>query len=149
MQSTTTERRDWNWDRDGELEGLYVETRPVVVKNGPSAGQTKLVFDFHTGLEDELVSAWETAVLRSKFLNELRLRRKPDFEPGERIRITPKGTKEGEHGSYRDFDVSFEHAAPKKSTAELLGESAEPDDGEEPALVAEEQKGDDDADLPF
>jgi hypothetical protein len=125
--STTdaTQRRDWNWDRDGELEGLYVETRPVVVKNGPSAGMEKLVFDFHVGLEDKLVSVWETTVLRSKFGRELRTRRKPDFETGERIKVTPLGMKDGPNGSYLDFDIEYEHAAPKRTGAELLADEPE------------------------
>jgi hypothetical protein len=123
------ERRDWNWDRDGKLVGLYVETRQVTVRSGPSAGQEKLVFDFHVGLDDELVSVWETTVLRSKFRQELRARRKPDFEPGEQFTITPTG-KKGEN-SYRDFDVEFEHAAPKPTALDLLdNESDEPDDDE-------------------
>jgi hypothetical protein len=113
-----TERRDWNWDHDGKLVGLYVETRQVTVRSGPSAGKEKIVFDFHAGLDDEPVSVWETTVLRSKFRQELRNRRKPDFEPGERITITPTGTK-GEN-NYRDFDVEFEHAAPKPNALELL-----------------------------
>jgi hypothetical protein len=127
-----TARRDWNWDTDGALDGMYVETREVSIKNGPSAGQTKLVFDFHIGLEDELVSAFETAVLRSKFRIELKARRASDFEPGERMKITPLGMKESANGKYRDFDVWYEHAAPKKSAAELLAgdehETADVDD---------------------
>jgi hypothetical protein len=119
---TTTKRRDWNWESDGELEGHYVETRQVVINNGPSAGQTKLVFDFHVGLEDEAVSVFETAVLRSKLSKELKARRKTDFEPGELMTITPAGWKEGANGKYRDFDVEFEHAAPKPSAAELLAD---------------------------
>ncbi len=130
--STTeaTARRDWDWDTDGELDGLYVETRSVTVRNGPSAGQSKLVFDFHHGLNDEPVSAWETTVLRSKFSEELKRRKKPDFEPGERFVITPTGRKTSANGTYRDFHVVFENAAPKPSTAELLAAdqpSTEPD----------------------
>jgi hypothetical protein len=126
MESTTTERRDWDWDKNGVLEGMYVSTREVIVKNGPSAGKSKVVFDFHVGLEDELVSVWETAVLRSEFSKELRARRKDDFEPGERIRIEPQGYKEGQNGKYRAFaPIVYEHAAPKKTTAELL---ASPED---------------------
>lgn len=124
-QSTTTERRDWNWDRDGELEGLYVEMRSVVVRNGPSAGKEKIVVDFHVGLGDEPVSVWETAVLRSKFGQELRARRASDFQPGERIKITPLGKKESANGTYRDFAVEFEHAAPKRTAAELLADESE------------------------
>jgi hypothetical protein len=131
----STGRRDWNWDTDGALEGLYVETRQVTVRSGPSAGQSKLIFDFHVGTDAEEVSVWETTVLRSKFREELQRRGEPDFEPGERIRITPQGWQKGPRGSYLDFDVSFEHAAPKKTTAELLGvhesdvdEPAQPDD---------------------
>lgn len=116
-------RHDWNWDRDGALEDAhYVETREVVVKTGPSAGRTKAVFDFHHGMDDRPVSVWETTVLRSKFREELRARGKSDFEAGERITITPLGMKQSGSGSgtYRDFAVSFEHAAPRKTTAELL-----------------------------
>lgn len=127
-QSTTTERRDWNWDSDGELEALYVETREVAIKNGPSAGQWKLVFDFHRGLDDELVSVFETAVLRSKFREQLKARRASDFQPGERIKITPLGKRESANGTYRDFAVEFEHAAPKRTAAELLGDTDEPDE---------------------
>ena len=122
--SEGAERRDWNWDRDGELVGLYVETRQVTVRSGPSAGQEKIVFDFHVGLDDELVSVWETTVLRSKFRQELRKRHKPDFEPGEQITIRPTG-KKGEN-SYRDFDIEFEHAAPKPTAADLLEGPADP-----------------------
>jgi hypothetical protein len=136
LKSSSTERRDWNWDTDGPLEGLYVETRSVTVKNGPSAGKEKLVFDFHVGLDDEAVSVWETAVLRSKFREELRSRKKTDFEDGEQITITPTGKKTSVNGTYRDFDVTFEHAAPKRTAAELLDDTAagnggggEPDDG--------------------
>jgi hypothetical protein len=115
--------RDWDWSKDGELEGLYVETRLVNVANGPSAGERKVVFDFHVGLEDELVSVWETSVLNSKFREELTARGKPDFEAGERFLITPKGTKQSAAGNtYRDFEVEFEHAAPKPSTADLLAQ---------------------------
>jgi hypothetical protein len=39
MQSTTAIRRDWSWDVDGELDGMYVETREVAIKKGPSAGK--------------------------------------------------------------------------------------------------------------
>jgi hypothetical protein len=127
MSATETTRRDWNWDVDGELDGMYVAIREVTIKNGPSAGQSKLVFDFHFGLEDELVSVWETAVIRSEFDKELKARRKPDFEPGERITITPKGFKEGQNGKYRAFEFTFEHAAPKRSAAELLASRDEPD----------------------
>jgi hypothetical protein len=119
--------RDWDWDKDGELEGLYVETRQVNVAVGPSAGMTKLVFDFHVGLNDELVTAWETDVLKKKLREELQRRGKPEFEPGERITISPEGMKRSRDGqrSYRDFRVAFEHAAPKPSTAELLAGGAE------------------------
>src|SRR5512132_397105 len=83
------ERRDWNWDRDGQPAGLYVETRQVAVKHGPSAGREKLVFDFHVGLDDNPVSVWETTVLRSKLARELRDRRKPDLRAGRTIRDHP------------------------------------------------------------
>jgi hypothetical protein len=117
--------RDWSWDEDGVLEGLYVECRLVNVANGPSAGEQKLVYDFHVGLEDELVSVWETSVLNSKFREELKARGKSDFEPGERFVITPKGTRQSASGNtYRDFSVIFEHAAPKLTPAELLEQRA-------------------------
>jgi hypothetical protein len=119
-QSTATKRRDWDWDADGTLEGMYVETRPVVVRSGPSAGREKVVFDLHVGIDDELVSVWETTVLKSKFAHELRERRKPDFEPGERIVIEPLGMKSGAKGPYGDFAVEFDHAAPKRTAADLL-----------------------------
>lgn len=76
---------------------------------------------------------FETAVLRSKFRNELQRRHKPDFEPGERITITPLGLRDGVNGSYRDFDVVFEHAAPPRSTAELLGVTADADGDDDQA----------------
>ena len=131
-EGTSTERRDWRWDEDGELDGLYVETRAVVVKSGPSAGREKVVFDFHIGLDDELVSVWETAVLKSKFAAELKARQASDFQPGERMKLTPAGMKASANGQYRDFDTWFEHAAPKRSAAELLAEPGtrdEPEDG--------------------
>ena len=127
--------RDWDWDKDGDLEGLYVETRLVNVANGPSAGERKLVFDFHVGVGDELVSVWETSVLNSKFREELKARGESDFQPGERFVITPKAMKTSAAGNgYRDFAVTFEHAAPKPSTAELLAqreaEKPEHEDGD-------------------
>jgi hypothetical protein len=125
--ATRPDRRDWRSDEDGELDATYVALREVTVKSGPSAGQTKLVLDFEA-LDGETVSVWETSVLRSKFAAELRARHKPDFEPGERIKITPLGHKESANGTYRDFDVWFEHAAPKRTAAELLGGG---DDAEE------------------
>lgn len=135
MDPNTETRRDWRWDEDGDLDAQYVELREVTVKNGPSAGQTRLVFDFEV-LDGETVSVWETAVLRSKFGAELRARRKPDFEPGERITITPLGYKESANGRYRDFAVEFEHAAPKRTAADLLGgdDAEEGDDDSNPLL---------------
>jgi hypothetical protein len=65
-------------------------------------------------------------VLKSKFRAELRERRATDFEAGERITIRPLGLKTSANGSYRDFDVEFEHAAPKRTAADLL--SADSDD---------------------
>ncbi len=124
MNDNTDTRRDWKWDDDGELDGQYLELREVVVRNGPSAGQTKLVFDFEL-LDGETVSVWEAKVLRSKLAAELRARRKPDFEPGERIKLTPLGMKESANGKYRDFEVWFEHAAPKRSVAELLSDASD------------------------
>jgi hypothetical protein len=123
MATSTQEQayRDWDWESDGKLEGLYVEMRVVNVANGPSAGERKLVIDFHVGPDDELVSVWETSVLNSKFREELKARGKSDFEPGERFVITPKGTKTSAAGNtYRDFGVVFEHAAPKLTATELL-----------------------------
>jgi hypothetical protein len=148
MDTTTSERRDWNWDNDGALGGMYVETREVTVKNGPSAGQTKLVFDFHVGPEDELVSVWGTTVLCSKLAHELRARRKPDFELGERFTITPTAWKESGNGKYRDFDVDFEYPAPKRSAAEMLRVDAEEppplDDADADAIAAAQAD-----DIPF
>ena len=146
MNSNTATRRDWNWESDGTLDGMYVETRQVTVKNGPSAGRQKLIFDFHVGVDDEAVSVWETAVIRSKFTEELQARRKPDFEPGERVTIEPLDWKESENGRYRNFEVTFEHAAPKRSAAELLS-SSEPFD-EEGDFTPGGSLGPDD-DLPF
>jgi hypothetical protein len=137
-QATSTDRRDWSWDDDGELDGMYVETRSVTIKNGPSAGQAKLVFDFHVGLADELVSVWETSVLRSKLAAELKARGAPDFEPGERMRITPLAWKESTNGRYRDFGVVLEHAAPKPSAASLLGVD-EPEMSERPRFDSDDE----------
>ena len=123
--------RTWNWDEDGDLDGRYVEMRSVTIKNGPSVGQSKLLFDFHLTDTDESVSVWETAVLRSKFRRELKARRKPDFEPGEQMVIRPTDWKEGPNGKYRNFEVEFERAAPKPTAADLLGtdkSTDEPDD---------------------
>jgi hypothetical protein len=147
-QSTTTERRDWNWERDGVLDGHYVETRQVTVKNGPAAGKQKLVFDFHVGTSDEPVSVWETAVIRSKFQQELRRRGKPDFEAGEQITITPNGTKTGAHGDYRDFEIDFEHEAPKRTAAELLGDPGPENDSADPGPEVD-TAADADSDIPF
>ncbi len=80
------------------------------------------------------MSVWETAVLKSKLRKELRERRKADFEPGERMAITPLGTKDGANGPYRDFAVEFEHAAPKRTTADLLSA----DDDDEPDVAADD-----------
>ena len=121
MTTEASERRDWHFDSDGALDGLYVETRAVTIKNGPSAGTTKPVLDFHVGLDDETVTVWPPAVLRRHFRDELRRRGKADFEPGERIRVTPKGKRDGANGPYWDFEPTwFEHAAPKPSAAQLL-----------------------------
>ena len=127
--TVTAERRDWIWDADGELEGLYVETREVVVKNGPNAGKEKLVFDFHVGLDDEPVSVWETdraadEVPRgAEAAAQARLR-----AGGAHQRSPPMGKREGANGVYRDFNVDFEHAAPKRSAAELLAAEDDEDD---------------------
>ena len=145
MASTADKHRDWNWE-DGTLEGLYVETREVSIRNGPSAGTAKLIFDFHVGLGDELVSVFETAVLRSKFANELRARRKQDFEPGESIRIEPLEWRETANGRYRDFDVTFEHAAPKRTAADLLSSEASDDVDEADSGPSRPA---DDGDIPF
>ncbi len=138
MNDNSETRRDWKWDDDGELDAMYRELREVTIRNGPSAGQAKLVFDFEA-LDGETVSVFETTVLRSKFAAELRARRKPDFEPGERIKITPLGRKKSANGEYRDFELWFEHAAPKRSAAELLSDASD-------NTTDEEQN---DADLPF
>lgn len=130
-----TAYRDWDWDADGELEGLYVETRVVNVANGPSAGQRKLVFDFHVGLEDELVSVWETSAINSEFAKELKARGKPDFEPGERITIAPKGKKTSAAGNnYRSFSIQFEHGAPQLTAAELLAQRESETPGQDDEL---------------
>jgi hypothetical protein len=144
-QSTTDTRRDWSWDSDGALEGRYVSTREVSVKNGPSAGQSKLVFDFHVGLDDELVSVWETTVVRSNFGRELSARGKADFEPGELMTITPTGEKEGKNGTYRDFSITYEFAAPKKSAAQLLAARSDDVEPNEHLWASEEEKDDSDA----
>jgi hypothetical protein len=134
-----TDRRDWDWERDGALPGLYRETRQVTVRNGPSAGLSKLVFDFDHADTDETVSAWQTAVLLSKFKAELKRRGKDDFEPGERIDMVPTGTKTGINGRYRDFDVTFEYAAPRPTAAQLLG--AYDDDDDTPAEPSDDLFG--------
>jgi hypothetical protein len=118
------ESRTWDWKKDGDLDGKYIETRSVHVNSGPSAGQSKLLFEFRLST-GELVDVWETAVLKSRFRRELELRGKPDFEAGERIQITPKGMREGPNGTYRDFDVTFEHAAPEPTLRDLLGGGGE------------------------
>jgi hypothetical protein len=147
--ATTTDRRDWNWDRDGVLDGHYVETRQLPVKKGPNAGKLKLVFDFHVGPDDELVTVWETTVIRSKLREELQRRGKPDFDLGERFTITPTGTKGA--NNYLDFEIAFEHAAPKKTTAELLGAEAEPAAGSPPPSSGDEFPANPEADddIPF
>lgn len=127
-------RRDWDWERDGDLDGMYVETRLVHVKNGPSAGQVKPVLDFHVGIEDELITVWPPAVLRRQFREELQLRNKLDFEPGERFQVSPKGKKDGPNGPYWDFaDTLFEFAAPKPSAAAMLGAGEDSSEGEDSA----------------
>jgi hypothetical protein len=143
MSTTESTRRDWIWDNDNELDGRYVETRQVMIKSGPSAGSTKLVFDFQVG--DELVSVWEASVIRSKLASELKLRQKPDFEPGERMRIKSLGWKEGQNGNYRNFDVWFEHGAPKPTAADLL--SADDANGDATGDANGDQSTDDD--IPF
>jgi hypothetical protein len=134
--------RIWKWDQDGTLEGLYVCGREVHVSQGPSAGKTKLTWGFHVGLEDELVTVFETAVLVSEFAKELALRGKPDFEPGERITIKPgakRPTRNGQN-TYRPLEISYEHAAPQPTMAERLVARARSEPDPEP-------NGDDD--LPF
>jgi hypothetical protein len=129
---TDEQSRDWDWDVDGSLEGMYVEARLCHIKDGPSAGQDKLRFEFHLPPDDESVGFWETTVLKSKFREELKLRGKSDFEPGELITIRPTGKKKNARGdrSYRDFDIGYEYAAPRPSTLDLLaaGDEEPPDD---------------------
>ena len=72
VNEATEERRDWSWKHDGALDGMYVETRMVRVKNGPSAGKAKAVLDFHVGPDDELVTAWPTTVVRNHLRRELK-----------------------------------------------------------------------------
>ncbi len=122
MDSTeSTERRDWDFGSDGDLDGLYVETRQVTIKNGPSAGQTKAVLDFHVGVDDEPVTVWPPTVLRRMLKEELTRRHKPDFEPGERMVVRPKGKRTGPNGQYWAFDdVVFEFAARKPTAVDLL-----------------------------
>jgi hypothetical protein len=124
--SETSTRRDWNLDVDGELDGLYVETRAVTIKNGPSAGQTKAVLDLHVGIDDELVTLWPSTVARRKLADELGRRGHTDFEPGERLRFTRKGKKQGANGPYNDDDVWFENASPAPTAAAMLGADQEP-----------------------
>ena len=145
---TITERRDWDFAADGELDGMYVETRSVTIKNGPSAGQTKTVVDFHVGPDDELVTVWPPTVLKRMFREELKRRGKSDFEPGERMLIRPKGKRTGPNGPYWDFEnVEFEHAAPKPSAVDLFRN--EPQDEDAPALPAGEPATSADDDIPF
>jgi hypothetical protein len=144
--NTTTERRDCDFGRDGALDGVYVETRRVTIASGPSAGETKAVLDFHVGLDDELVTVWPSAVLRRMLRDELRLRGKSDFEPGERVKITRKPEKRaGPNGRYWDFEhPRFEHAAPKPTAAELLA-----DPGEEELPSGGDHYSQDEGDLPL
>jgi hypothetical protein len=141
--STATERRDWDFAKDGDLEVLYVETRRVTIANGPSAGHTKPVLEFHVGIDDELVTYWPSAVARRKLSEELNLRGKPDFEPGERIRISrPEEKTLGKNGLYWADEVEFEFAAPKPTAADLLGGSLD--------QVEDRPRFDsDDSDIPF
>jgi hypothetical protein len=128
VSNTSTEtRKDWDFDRDGPLDGLYVETRQVTIRNGPSAGQTKPVIDLHVGVDDELVTLWLPAVLRRMLADELRLRGQPDFESGEHMRIVRKPEKRsGVNGDYWDFEpVVFEHPAPRPDAAAMLGTGLE------------------------
>jgi hypothetical protein len=115
-----TPRRDWDLARDGDLDGRYVELRKVVVKNGPSAGQVKLVLDLHVGLNDELVSLFPGTVALRQLREELERRAAADFEPGERIKIARGEKRQGVNGSYWVDQIWFEHAAPKPSAADLL-----------------------------
>ena len=89
-----------------------------------------------------MVTVWQSAVLVSELRRELQRRGKPDFEPGERFRITPKAKKQNRGGtnSYRPLEVEFEFAAPKPSTAELLSSDAEEQD---------DAGGEDDGAIPF
>jgi hypothetical protein len=134
-------RRDWDFQRDGALDGLYVELRQVMVKSGPSAGKRKVVLDLHVGLEDELVSVFPSTVALRKLREELARRGTTDFEPDERLKIArPGAKKQGPNGGYWDDDVWFEHAAPKPTAAEMLGASDEPASSDE----RPEFSGDDD-----
>jgi hypothetical protein len=89
--------RDWKFSTDGDLDGLYVETRQVTTRDG----ETKAVADFHLAANDELVTVWPATVLKNKLRRELRQRRKADFEPGERIQIRQlPEKKDGPKGAY-------------------------------------------------
>ncbi len=137
------ERRDWDWETDGTLDHVYIETRLVHIRNGPSAGQTKPVLDFHGGGGDEIVTVWPPTVLRRMLRQELERRGKPDFEPGERIKVTPTGKRSGPNGQYWDFDEpEFEFAAPKPSAAALLGDEVGDVFGDEQTELALEAERD-------
>jgi hypothetical protein len=126
--SDSTTSRDWDWKTDGALDGPYVKTRSVHVSRGPSAGQSKLVFDFY--VDGESVTVWPPTVLMRHFREELQRRGKDDLEPNERVKITPLG-KHPEKGYWLFEDTVFEHAAPRPSALDMLAafsvENGEPD----------------------
>jgi hypothetical protein len=136
--ATLTDRRDWDFAVDGDLDAMYVEMRTFTLKTGPSAGKTKVAVDFHHGPDDELVSVIPATVLASKFREELQRRNTADLEPGERIKIHRHSEKkESANGFYWDFDVEFEYAAPKPTAAEMLGAAAEGSSVDEPSTFTD------------
>ena len=121
MSTTETTRRDWDWSSDGALEGLYVETRSSHDQERPVGRQDEARARLPHRPRGRDGHGLAPAVLKRHFREELQRRGKANFEPGERIRVTPKGKREGENGAYWDFEPTwFEHAAPKPTAAELL-----------------------------
>jgi hypothetical protein len=102
--------------------------KKVVVRDGDGHDVEKVLAEFNLAETDELVTLWisDYTVLLNRFRDELRRRSavgKTDFEDGELIEIEmglEKKTPRNGGKTYYPFTITFEHAAPGPSAADVL-----------------------------
>ena len=83
--------RSWDWEKDPELDGVYLGSRNAKSKKGNPI----TFYQFEVG--DEKVSVLGGVVL-DKQLEEV--------EEGTRVLVSYLGEKEGKNGVYRNYSVS-------------------------------------------